>query len=533
MSKTPHSRDAPQAEGLLDGEEDARAIVRLDAQPDGEPAAPGTFRTIGSGMATLAVLIIATYLVPSAHWARPWTSEDPVPFWNVIGRELLDDGAQTDEQEQQLAAVDAIAQVASHEGESENAEPVPDRVVVDPPEAGGLAPYQPHPDDEEPVPHAIELPDPEALDPFFASLAKTDAGLDGEVTRVAHWGDSVIAGDHVTSALRGRMQRRFGDAGHGWHLISTPTLSYRHRGIRFKKGDWANCYIINSCRQDGHYGYGGTVFTSKGSAKVTFGTARKGSFGRKVSRFELWYASESKGGPIKVQIDGGDTITLDGRSDELTDAYEVFEVPDGEHQMTIRVNQGRGRLYGVVLEREGPGVVWDGLSNLGAFTGRMLKADPEHLRAQIDRRDPDLLVFQFGGNDLILKASRYPLLEKQTRELLQLYRGENDPRPCLVISPVDHGERKARRTLSVAAMKPVTELQRKVALEQGCAFYDTQAAMGGDGAIALWRQRNLMSGDLAHLSEDGQQVLGHMLYLALMQHYRDYRARTGSARPHP
>ncbi len=515
--------DHPQ--GLLDTEEPRERHVELVGHDDGVKPPRGTFRKIGSGMATVVALIVATYLVPAAHWARPWTADDPVLFWNLIGREMLGGEAEVEAQAEQLAAMDAIAEVATRQRDDENADALPDRVAVDVPKAGGLPPYEPHPDDDEDVARALELPAPGALDGFYAQLAQTDAGFDGAVTRVAHWGDSAIAGDHVTSALRSRMQRRFGDAGHGWHLISTPTLSYRHRGIRFKKGDWENCYIINACRADGHYGYGGTLFTSKGGSKVTFGTARKGATGRRVSRFELWYAAEPRGGPIKVRIDDGEPQTLDGRADEVTDRYAVFEVPDGEHEIDIRVSAGRGRLYGVVLERNGPGVVWDGLSNLGAFTGRMLKADPAHMRAQIDRRDPHLLVFQFGGNDLIMKASKYGLLEQQTRDLIRLYRGSENPRACLVVSPVDHGERKGGRIVSVDAMEPVTEIQRRVALEEGCAFFDTQAAMGGPGAIALWRERNLMSADLAHLSEEGQQVIGHMIYLALMQGYRSFRQR--------
>ncbi len=519
------SNDIPPSagDGLLDVEEDGHEVV-LEAPVPAEDAPLGTFRKVGTAMATLAALIVATYLVPALHWARPWTEQDPVLFWNLVGREWMGESEQIDAAQEQLAEMDAIAAVAVEHDDAP--EPVPDRVVVDVPPAGGLPAYEPHPDDEEAVPAALELPSGDALDPFFARLAETDAGYGGAVTRVVHWGDSSIAGDHVSSALRNRMQRRFGDAGHGWHLISTPTLSYRHRGIRFKKGDWANCYIINGCRKDGHYGLGGTVFTSKGGSKVVLGTARKGAFGRKVSKFELWYASERSGGPIKVSIDGGDVTTLDGRSSELTDAWAVFEVPDGPHDLSVRVPSGRGRLYGVVLERDGPGVVWDGMSQLGAFTGRMLKYDPEHLQAQIRRRDPALLVFQFGGNDLTLKASKYGLLERQTEEMLQLFRSGDAPRPCLVVAPVDHGVRRGSRIVSVDAMKPVVELQRRVALAQGCAFYDTQAAMGGDDSIALWRQRKLMSADLKHLSDEGQQVLGHMIYLALMQAYREYRVRT-------
>lgn len=35
------------------------------------------------------------------------------------------------------------------------------------------------------------------------------------------------------------------------------------------------------------------------------------------------------------------------------------------------------------------------------------------------------------------------------------------------------------------------------------------------------------SGDLAHLTHAGQKVIGHMVYLALMEGYVEYRGRQG------
>ena len=60
------------------------------------------------------------------------------------------------------------------------------------------------------------------------------------------------------------------------------------------------------------------------------------------------------------------------------------------------------------------------------------------------------------------------------------------------------------------------------------AYFDTVAAMGGDGGAGRWRKSTppLLSGDLAHLTHAGQKVVGHMLYLALMEGYVAYRERT-------
>jgi hypothetical protein len=63
-------------------------------------------------------------------------------------------------------------------------------------------------------------------------------------------------------------------------------------------------------------------------------------------------------------------------------------------------------------------------------------------------------------------------------------------------------------------------------LANGCAFFDTRTAMGGENSVARWRAKKWISGDLSHLTGSGQRVLGQLVYLALMKGYRDYRART-------
>ena len=63
------------------------------------------------------------------------------------------------------------------------------------------------------------------------------------------------------------MQNRFGDAGHGWHLMSPPNTSYLHREVKFRhNGEWDSCFIIMRCKNDGRYGLGGLTSWSNGGA---------------------------------------------------------------------------------------------------------------------------------------------------------------------------------------------------------------------------------------------------------------------------
>jgi len=496
----------------------------------GQPSlgSPGTFTKVISGMLTLCGLIAMTYVVPPLHWARPWTPADPAPFWNLIGRELLGDGGASNDATERIEAVEALARTI----DTVDVAPIEDRPIVTAAVAGQLPPYAPHPDDTEAVPRSLDLPRGDTLDPFYAQLARTEAGLAGEITRVTHWGDSAIANDNVTSTLREIMQRRFGDAGHGFHLLTKPDTSYRHRGVEFSDGEsWSHCYIINDCKRDGLYGLGGTTVWSAGGASSRFATAKSAPNGRKLSRFEVWYVAAPGGGDIRLTVDRDEPVYIDTEAEAVEDRWFTLTLPDGPHSIQVRANAGgRVRLHGVVLERDAPGVVWDGMAQLGAFSSRMLNFDPDHLRRQIAHRDPALLVFEFGGNDLILKDASLKRYEDQFRSVLRHFRGEGN-RPCLVVAPADHGERKGQRIVSVDAMGTVTLAQRAAALAEGCAFFDTWAAMGGPNAIASWRKSKLMSGDLSHLTDTGQRVMGRMIYLALMEGYREYRLRTdGSSR---
>jgi hypothetical protein len=538
------STDEHTGDGLLDGE-DAATRVELVGEDEGvRRFEPGTFTKIGTGMITVVLAIVASYVVPDLAFARPWVHTDPpgglellrgerddaVPFWNLIGREFLDDGAKEAKAEEEVAATEEIATKVLQVDDADAA-PIVDRTVIAAPAGDQIPPYQPRPDDAEVPKQPIELAEPEVLDPFYARLARSDAGYEHAITRVVHWGDSVVAADHITSAVRAKMQQRFGDAGHGFHLLAKPNASYIHKAIEFRGGDdWSRCYIINKCKSDGLYGLGGTTVWSSGGAESKFSTSDSTPNGRKASSIELWYRAEPNGGNVRVRVDKGEPIVVATASDEAKDAWHKIDVEDGAHTFEVRAaGGGKVRLYGVVVERDVPGVVWDGMPQLGAFTSRMLYLEPSHIRAQVEHRDAALLVFMFGGNDLLLPAHRLDEYEDDFRAMLQRFRAQDTPPACLVMSPVDHGIREGQRLLSNPMVAKITAIQREVAFEQGCGFFDSQAAMGGDGAVARWRRANppLISGDLAHLTDAGQRVLGHMLYTAIVAGYVEYRGRKG------
>ncbi len=535
--------------GLLDVEEEVD-VVRLGEADDtaGEVLSIKIFKKLLSALATFGALVGLSYAIP-LPWAQPWRAdEDYVPFWNIIGRELLGQGNEAEAEAEEAAR---MAELADKVEKIDEQGPVAEREVVTPPppadEPLRYPEYAAHELDPDLAALEQALDNPEALEPLFDALTRTDIGYAGAITRVGHWGDSVLGNDGITSAIRRRMQARFGDAGHGFHALKKYDSSYRHQNVRFSEPGnvhWSSCFIRNRCLDDGRYGYGGVVVWSSGGAESEYETADKGPVGRKVSRFELWYQKQYKGGNVRIRVDGGDEQIIDtslplpdgveslpaAERPAPLDAWATIEVPDGPHEFEVRaIGGGRVRAYGVVLERAGPGVTWDGMALIGSFTSRLAEFDPAHLANQLDHRGLDLMVFTFGGNDMTreksdLRKTMDPYIADYG-EVIELFRAARPEAACLIMGPVDHGERDGGYVASREIVGRMTEAQREVAIAHGCAFFDTYAAMGGKGAIARWKSEGLMSGDLAHPTPRGHKLLGSMVFDAVMAGYIEFRRR--------
>ena len=197
---------------------------------------------------------------------------------------------------------------------------------------------------------------------------------------------------------------------------------------------------------------------------------------------------------------------------------------------------GVARAFGVVLEHERAGIVWDGIALIGAFTSRFSPKyfDAEHFHSQFRSRGTELAVLMFGGNDLNgFSAERY---EATMGSMLGMVRSADPTTACLVISIVDHGERKGARIVSRPQVASMVALQRRAALKAGCGYFNAYEAMGGEGSMGRWNRSSprLGSGDLAHLTHHGHQVLGELFTKALLAAYADFREeRVGAALPLP
>lgn len=362
------------------------------------------------------------------------------------------------------------------------------------------------------------------LRPFFAALRATEKRQPGAITRVLHMGDSSIGLDGLPHAIRRRMQDRFGDAGPGFLLLDRYSANYRSNVADIRAEGWDVCYIAYLCKKDGHYGLGGHAFRGGAGAWSKISPRPGSDYGREISRAELWFARTPRGGLLKVRIDDGEFTEVDTRAESLSDGWYPIAVPRGEHVLEVRVGGGGPvQGYGVVLENDGPGVVWDSVSMIGAFTKRLQGFSAAHIQGQLEHRRPDLLVLNYGGNDLrriVSKSVTPQRYIEEYRGVLRTLRGDDPALPCLVVSVIDHG-RSGTQTVLPSHVDAMVAAQREVAHSEGCAFFDSVAAMGGAGALRKWLARSprLAEPDLKHLNHRGRDLMGEYMFEALMDAY--------------
>jgi len=488
-------------------------------------------------LAIIAAVFVAaaglTYLIPAAEALRPWVPGDDAPMkrlytfdWSkgISGSGTESDGALKGEMARVSLAEGLGEELAANLGSEAGVDqPVANRAA----DSSASQPSLISPDELVGLVRKIEDPSGKALDAFFRALQASASGR--SVTRIAHWGDSTIAADDVTGTLRRRLQSRFGDAGHGFMLVGKGTMPYRHKDIEtVQLGQWKQQMGIRRERRDGRYGYGGVAFTTWGGGSAWYKTVDKGPIGTRTSSFEVFFQSHPAGGKVNLAVDGKPAGTIDTRAGEVADGFRKIQVVSGPHRFDIDT-EGEVRLYGVAIEDDGPGVVYDSLGMVGARAQRLQNFDPAHFAAQVAHRAPDLLVIAFGGNECGDAMMDFDIYRENLRKTIDIVMAGRPTASCMLLAPLDQGEVGPRgRIRTMPAIPLIVQAQREVAAEKGCAFFDTFSAMGGEGSMARWYKSRprLGWGDYRHATPAGYEVIGNMIYKALLASFSEWLARS-------
>jgi lysophospholipase L1-like esterase len=298
--------------------------------------------------------------------------------------------------------------------------------------------------------------------------------------------------------------------------------------LRTTTGEWSTSTITFGGAQGPRYGLAGLVSTAAGEATSTLGGGKADGKRQLLHRFDVYYQVQPGGGTLKVSSRGGGA-TLSTAADKQGDRYKEIQAPAGASTLVLSaVGDGPVTVYGAALETAGPGLTWESFGVAGSSIGSLTRQSRAHLSAQVSRRRPDLLVYTTGGNEV-----GYPSLARGEgeeyrdawRTALHKLRAGAPEASCLVVSPLDQAVRERGRIQSKPMLTRLVAIQRWTALEEGCAFWDSRAAMGGEGGFLRFLDHEPRRAwtDLIHLTEEGLDLIGQGLADALLASYDAWR----------
>ncbi len=368
------------------------------------------------------------------------------------------------------------------------------------------------------------------MDFFYRALRlAANPGATG-AARILHYGDSPTTADLITSDARALLQKMFGDAGHGFSLIAKPWAWYSHKGIEIKSSGWQMDPANESKIRDGHYGLGGVSFRGVAGA-----TARLLWRDETHKVIEVAYLRQPEGGEFEVESGDQQLGVVDTAAETRGSGFAPFTLPEGSREIVIRVKSGKVRLFGAQLERAAYGVIYDSLGVNGAYVSILARFFNEnHWREQLQHYRPNLVIVNYGTNESMYPSFVDTVSEKELREVIRRLKSALPETSILVMSPMDRGQLMTGGEIgTVPAIPRLVAIQQRVALETGCAFFNTFAAMGGVGTMGRWfeAEPRLVGADFIHPMPGGARIVGGLLYKALLESYNKYKLRTLKSRP--
>jgi lysophospholipase L1-like esterase len=366
------------------------------------------------------------------------------------------------------------------------------------------------------------LCDAKALDPYFAALETAKAKGHAPV-HVLQIGDSHSAGDNITGARRDALQARFGSGGRGVLPPGRPFEGFVPHEVTVEQSEgWALQTTMSSAAQDPAtrplFGISGYRLSSlQAGAKISMTAEPSAAFTRVTV-----CAERAPGAGAFVLSFGATTTRVPLDADKTSIGCTTLQSGEPQTYAAVTAEAGTVTLTSWAAFDDNGGVVVSNLGVIGAQLRHFAETDDAAVAEELKAYKPDLIILAYGTNegfgDSFDSVSYASLLEGQIERLKRLSGGT----PILVLGAPD-AERKrpeppqARRRgrhhhrkpfypwATPAGLAEVRAVQKKVAHEEGVAFWDWAAGMGGRGAAKRWASADppLMRPDHVHFTAAG------------------------------
>ncbi|MBK8228176.1 MAG: hypothetical protein IPK70_13510 [Flavobacteriales bacterium] len=365
-----------------------------------------------------------------------------------------------------------------------------------------------------------------------AAWTRYHAGLDKLVFEgegrmsIAHIGGSHVQADQWSMQLRHRLQSLSPGLRAGRGFVFPYAMAKSNTPWWYRPeytGQWSA--VRNVTRADssilGIAGISATTRDTLAELKVSFRTDIHAGYPfrrvRVLHRMDSSYAVTA--------WDRDSTVRIDRRVDEAG-GFTEFSYDRYMDTLRLRIertdtSQRQFTLRGIVLDGDDPGVVLHALGVNGASTASWLRC--QRFSEELALLEPDLVILSIGINDAHdpdFSAARY---EANYRELIRRIRVAEPDAAILLTTNTDSYMKRRFVNKNAGAVR---DAMLRLSASEGVGVWDTWGVMGGEASIRRWEKAGMAKADRVHLNRAGYELLGDLLFGAMIGKYGEHIQRT-------
>jgi lysophospholipase L1-like esterase len=354
----------------------------------------------------------------------------------------------------------------------------------------------------------LAFDNPAGLIAFFETLYQTQQHP--APVHVLQFGDSHTASDDWANSMRQLAQAKFGDGGPGFIFPGSPFRGYRRFDAHGSSSYSWHTDGTTASPGDGRVGLGISIETSRPGQTVSLEATG--------AHTDLYYLQEAGGGAIDIAADGLDGTQVVASGDSELGIWTHDDGAGTSHFLLRTASYAPVRILGWAVDNP-TGITWETMGINGAQASIVNGWDDSLFEALIASRAPALVILAYGTNEALSPKFSPDEYREAFRNMIRKVRRATPVAGILVVGPPDCYLRRRRSLGPFPWLDQVIEIQRHVAIQEGCAFWDWRQRMGGAGSKQQWVLSGYAQADYVHFTGAGYELLGKALFSDLMFQY--------------
>jgi LysM repeat protein len=343
------------------------------------------------------------------------------------------------------------------------------------------------------------------FEPFYAKWTK------GDPITIVHFGDSHVQPDIYTGELRKILQNEKGQGGRG--MMFPFSIAKTYATLDYSSHHTGSWFASKSIEYVPKLPLGISGVTAKTSDPSASFTLRFHSPWPTHYRKLKLFCKQAQNSFDLVVTSGGSSVPVVVDASNASEGlpFIQIELPVIGNSIQVQVVKKNNyeddfEFYGLSLES----VTNEGLLlhclGVGGSQFRSLLAE-KLFDTHMSNVLPDLAILDFGTNDHLYNNSIPADMETKIVQVIERVR-KAAPNCTVLLTTTQDMNRKG---VNISSGREYSALIRKIAKDQGCAFYDWYWVSGGPQRMTLWQQSGLAQVDNIHLTISGYTLKGQML----------------------